>query len=159
MVGNNNRLEARVQHWPPTPAKHGLFRDVARVVKDAVSVPVCAVGRVTTVELANDILAAGDATWSAWSAPRSPNLTGKSAVVVGGGSGGLEAARRMARAGAEVTLAEVADHLRGQVAEWSLAPSRAEVADYIDWQARIGLPYPRSSGQRAAHLLGVPERT
>jgi dimethylglycine catabolism A len=30
IVGNNNWLEPRVQHWPPTPAPHGLFRGVAR---------------------------------------------------------------------------------------------------------------------------------
>jgi 2,4-dienoyl-CoA reductase-like NADH-dependent reductase (Old Yellow Enzyme family) len=61
MVGNNNRLEARVRHWPPTPAKPGLFREVAHTVKAAVSVPVAMVGRVTTLALANDIVAAGDA--------------------------------------------------------------------------------------------------
>ena len=61
MVGNNNRLEARVRHWPPTPAQPGLFRGVARTVKAAVSVPVAMVGRVTTLSLANDIVAAGDA--------------------------------------------------------------------------------------------------
>jgi 2,4-dienoyl-CoA reductase-like NADH-dependent reductase (Old Yellow Enzyme family) len=61
MVGNNNRLEARVQHWPPSPAPFGLFRAVARTIKRAVSVPVCAVGRITTAALANDLVAAGDA--------------------------------------------------------------------------------------------------
>lgn len=60
MVGNNNRLEARVRHWPPTPAPFGLFRSVARTIKEAVSVPVCAVGRITTAALANDLVAAGD---------------------------------------------------------------------------------------------------
>jgi 2,4-dienoyl-CoA reductase-like NADH-dependent reductase (Old Yellow Enzyme family) len=61
MVGNNNRLEPRVRHWPPTPAPPGLFRDVARTIKQAVDVPVCAVGRITTAALANDLLVAGDA--------------------------------------------------------------------------------------------------
>lgn len=61
MVGNNNRLEPRVRHWPPTPAPPGLFRDVARTVKQAVEVPVAAVGRITTAALANDLLVAGDA--------------------------------------------------------------------------------------------------
>jgi 2,4-dienoyl-CoA reductase-like NADH-dependent reductase (Old Yellow Enzyme family) len=60
MVGNNNRLEARVRHWPPTPAPFGLFRDVARTIKEAVTVPVCAVGRITTAALANDMVVAGD---------------------------------------------------------------------------------------------------
>jgi 2,4-dienoyl-CoA reductase-like NADH-dependent reductase (Old Yellow Enzyme family) len=61
MVGNNNYLEPRVQHWPPTPAPHGLFRGAARTIREAVSVPVCAVGRITSPATAADILAAGDA--------------------------------------------------------------------------------------------------
>ena len=61
MVGNNNWLEPRVQHWPPTPAPHGLFRGVARTIRAAVSVPVCAVGRVTDPALAAEIVADGDA--------------------------------------------------------------------------------------------------
>jgi thioredoxin reductase len=61
MVGNNNYLEARVRHWPPTPAPHGLFRGVARTIRDAVSVPVCAVGRITSPAMAADMLGNGDA--------------------------------------------------------------------------------------------------
>lgn len=61
MVGNNNRLEARVRHWPPTPAPEGLFRGVARTIREAVDVPVAAVGRIKTLDLANDIVTAGDA--------------------------------------------------------------------------------------------------
>lgn len=61
MVGNNNRFEARVRHWPPTPAAPGLFRDAAHVVTSAVSKPVAAVGRVLTLALANDMVDAGDA--------------------------------------------------------------------------------------------------
>ena len=36
MVGNNNRLEARVRHWPPTPAPPGLFRGTAHLDQAAV---------------------------------------------------------------------------------------------------------------------------
>lgn len=61
MVGNNNRLEARVRHWPPTPAQPGLFRLAAKMIREAVQVPVAAVGRITTAALANDLLVAGDA--------------------------------------------------------------------------------------------------
>lgn len=187
MVGNNNRLEPRVKHWPPTPAPHGLFRGVARVVKEAVSVPVCAVGRVNTVELANDMLVAGDAdlvgmvraqiadpdllSKSRAGHPedvrpcvgvnvcvngllegrplrcfvnpdvgheqdRPVTLSGRRAVVVGGGPAGLEAARRLAAADCAVTLAEASPHLGGQVAAWSRAPSRREVTDFLDWQRR-----------------------
>ena len=61
MVGNNNRLEPRVQHWPPTPAPPGLFRDRARIIRGAVVKPVAAVGRVLTLELANEMVVSGDA--------------------------------------------------------------------------------------------------
>ncbi|PWJ53875.1 2,4-dienoyl-CoA reductase [Quadrisphaera granulorum] len=61
MVGNNNRLEARVQHWPPTPAPPGTFRATARVIREAVTKPVAAVGRVLSLDLANDMVVAGDA--------------------------------------------------------------------------------------------------
>jgi dimethylglycine catabolism A len=61
MVGNNNWLEPRVRHWPPAPAPHGLFRGVARTIREAVSVPVCVVGRITSPAMAADMLANGDA--------------------------------------------------------------------------------------------------
>jgi 2,4-dienoyl-CoA reductase-like NADH-dependent reductase (Old Yellow Enzyme family) len=61
MVGNNNYFEPSVQHWPPTPAPHGLFRGAARTIREAVSVPVCAEGRITSPAMAADMLANGDA--------------------------------------------------------------------------------------------------
>ena len=62
MVGNNNRLEARTRHWPPTPARPGLFRHVVRTVKEYVeSVPVAGVGRILSLDLAEDIVVSGDA--------------------------------------------------------------------------------------------------
>lgn len=60
-AGNNTFKLARVDHWPPTPAPFGAFRHLARAVRAAVDVPVATVGRVTTLRLAEDILAAGDA--------------------------------------------------------------------------------------------------
>jgi dimethylglycine catabolism A len=60
-AGNNTFKLPRVDHWPPTPAPFGLFRHLARAVKSAVDLPVAAVGRVTTLALAEDILATGDA--------------------------------------------------------------------------------------------------
>ena len=60
-AGNNTRKMARVDHWPPTPAPFGTFRHLSRSVKGGVDVPVATVGRVTTVGLAEEILAAGDA--------------------------------------------------------------------------------------------------
>ena len=60
-AGNNTFKLARVEHWPPTPAPFGLFRHLSRAVKSAVDVPVATVGRVTTLEKAEEILASGDA--------------------------------------------------------------------------------------------------
>ncbi len=189
MVGNNNRLEPRVRHWPPTPAAHGLFRGVARTIKEAVDKPVCVVGRITTVAMANDILAAGDADLVGMVRAHiaDPELLPKSragrpldvrpciganvcvngllaeertaclvnpdvghegealtpagaaqgtAVVVGGGPAGLEAARRLAVAGLTVTLFESEPEVGGQFGAWSLAPSRTEFADFLRWQSR-----------------------
>lgn len=187
MVGNNNRFEARFRHWPPTPAPYGLFRDHARKIKDAVDKPVCAVGRVTTAELANDILVSGDADLVGMVRAHiaDPELLAKgragrthevrpcvganacvngllseqptsclvnpdvgheaepaatheggarSAVVVGAGPAGLEAARRLGAAGLHVTLYEANQRLGGQLAEWSRAPSRQEFARFVGWQ-------------------------
>lgn len=61
MVGNNNRYESRVRHWPPSPARPGLFRADAHVITEAVTKPVAAVGRILTLALANDLIEAGDA--------------------------------------------------------------------------------------------------
>jgi 2,4-dienoyl-CoA reductase-like NADH-dependent reductase (Old Yellow Enzyme family) len=60
-AGNNTFKLARVDHWPPTPAPFGAFRHLSRAVKSAVDVPVATVGRVTTLEMAEEILASGDA--------------------------------------------------------------------------------------------------
>jgi 2,4-dienoyl-CoA reductase-like NADH-dependent reductase (Old Yellow Enzyme family) len=189
MVGNNNRLEARVRHWPPTPAPFGLFRSVARTIKDAVGVPVCAVGRVTTTALANDLVAAGDTDLVGMvrahiadpdllvksrtgrtadvrpcvgvnvcvnnllaeepltclvnpdvghesEPPPDIDTAGTSAVVVGAGPAGLEAARRLAHRGYRVSLLERADVVGGQVLAWTGSTSRREVRRFLDWQLR-----------------------
>jgi 2,4-dienoyl-CoA reductase-like NADH-dependent reductase (Old Yellow Enzyme family) len=188
MVGNNNRLEPRVRHWPPTPAPFGLFRDVARTVKDAVSVPVCAVGRVTTAALANRIVADGDAdlvgmvrahiadpdllpTSRAGRAPDvrpcvganvcvngllaeqpltcmvnpdvgqpspapSHDPAGATALVVGAGPAGMEAARRLAERGYAVTVLERASQVGGQMLVWTASTSRREFRRFLEWQRR-----------------------
>ena len=189
MVGNNNRLDARVRHWPPTPAPHGLFRSVARTIKDAVSVPICAVGRVTTTALANDMITAGDTDLVGMVRahiadpdllPKSragrtqdvrpcvganvcvnrslagdpltclvnpdvghegkPGLAhdtgGTSAIVVGAGPAGMEAARRLAERGYAVSLIERAGTVGGQVLSWTDSTSRREVRLFLDWQLR-----------------------
>ncbi|MFE5707358.1 NAD(P)-binding protein [Rhodococcus koreensis] len=187
MVGNNNRLEARVRHWPPTPATPGLFRGVARTIKDAVDIPVCAVGRITTAELANDLLVKEEAdlvgmvraqiadpdllskTRSRHSVDIRPCVganvcvnelladrplaclvnpdagtphesletrivPGSSAVVVGAGPAGLEAARRLSYHGYRVTVFETESVIGGQMRTWITAPSRMEFHKFLDWQ-------------------------
>ncbi|WP_448612843.1 oxidoreductase [Modestobacter sp. URMC 112] len=189
MVGNNNRLEARVRHWPPTPAPFGLFRSVARTIKQALTVPVCAVGRITTAALANDMVVAGDTDLVGMvrahiadpellvksragraedvrpcvganvcvnrlldeeplaclvnpdvgyesEPPLSHDVAGASAVVVGAGPAGMEAARRLAERGYAVSLLERADAVGGQVLSWTGSTSRHEVRLFLDWQLR-----------------------
>lgn len=186
MVGNNNRLEARVRHWPPTPAPPGLFRHTARAVRQAVSVPVCVVGRVLDVELANDLIESGDAdlvgivrghiadpellpktrdgradevrpcvganvcvngllageplsclvnpdVGHVEESNADPQPGAGRAVVVGAGPAGLEAARRLAETGWQVTVLEQQPVCGGQLAAWSLAPSRREFTRWLDW--------------------------
>ncbi|MDQ3468515.1 MAG: FAD-dependent oxidoreductase, partial [Actinomycetota bacterium] len=64
-------------------------------------------------------------------------------LVIGGGPGGLEAARVAAARGHDVTLVEAAEELGGQ---WRLAghqPSRGQILDHLDWYghelARLGV--------------------
>jgi len=47
----------RARHWPPTPAKHGIFVDLAAAIKACVSVPVFTVGRIIDPLHANRIIA------------------------------------------------------------------------------------------------------
>lgn len=185
-AGNNTRKLARVDHWPPTPAPFGAFRHLSRAVKQAVDVPVATVGRVMTVELAEEIMASGDADLVGMvranvADPRllpkakageqrtirpcvganvcinslmehkplicmvnpevgrpaglidQPIGGSRSAVVVGGGPAGLEAARRLALRGFSTRLIEQADMLGGQMQLWSSTPSREEFKKIIKW--------------------------
>lgn len=47
----------RSRHWPPTPARHGLFVDLAAAIKSKISVPVFTVGRIIDPMLADQIVA------------------------------------------------------------------------------------------------------
>jgi dimethylglycine catabolism A len=58
---------------------------------------------------------------------------GRRAVVVGGGSAGLEAARRLAIGGWDTILLEREARLGGQVALWAETPSRIEFLRLVDW--------------------------
>ncbi|CAN0474783.1 unnamed protein product, partial [Laminaria digitata] len=59
----------------------------------------------------------------------------KTVAVIGGGPGGMEAARLAARRGHDVTLYEAAPVLGGQMAWSSAAPHRAEMGLLVDWWA------------------------
>ena len=61
IAGNNLERFARIRHWPPTPAPHGLFVELAAGIKRVVTVPVFCVGRVTDPAMAEEIVARGDA--------------------------------------------------------------------------------------------------
>lgn len=185
-AGNNTFKLPRVDHWPPTPAPVGAFRHLSRAVKAAVSVPVATVGRVTTLALAEEILAAGDADLVGMVrahiadpelVPKSRQgkieevrpciganvcinslldhkpLTclanpevgrpgyaksenwgkGRSAIVVGAGPAGLEAARRLAHGGWATTIMERDMEVGGQMGRWLRTPSRWEFQRLIHW--------------------------
>jgi dimethylglycine catabolism A len=189
-AGNNTFKLARVDHWPPTPAPFGAFRHLSRAVRTAVpEVPVATVGRVTTLRLAEQILAAGDADLVGMVRahiadpellPKSragrvvevrpciganvcinsllahkpltclanPDVgqpgrdfsedwgRGGSAIVVGAGPAGLEAARRLAIGGWKTSLVERDSTLGGQMARWLQTPSRQEFRRLVDWWER-----------------------
>jgi 2,4-dienoyl-CoA reductase-like NADH-dependent reductase (Old Yellow Enzyme family) len=188
-AGNNTRKMARVDHWPPTPAPFGAFRHLSRTVKEAVGLPIATVGRVTTLELAEEILREGDAdlvgmvrahiadprllpkgrsgeargtrpcvganvcinalldhkTLTCMVNPElgrpagamdRPIAAARSALVVGAGPAGLEAARRLALRGFATSLVEASGALGGQMALWSRTPSRLEFQRIIDWWGR-----------------------
>ncbi len=61
VAGTNYDRIMRMEHWPPTPAPHGLFVPLAAALKAKVDVPVFASGRVTDPRMAERILANGDA--------------------------------------------------------------------------------------------------
>ena len=68
-----------------------------------------------------------------------PQVVAKSAAkkkvaVVGGGPGGLEAARVLVERGHEVTLFEANDRLGGQLGLAALAPRRRDLQGIIDWR-------------------------
>src|ERR1700722_5296052 len=87
-AGNNTFKLPRVDHWPPTPAPFGVFRHLSRAVKSAIDLPVATVGRVTTLALAEEILAAGDADLVGMVRAHiaDPELMPKSRAVGGAGS-------------------------------------------------------------------------
>ena len=51
----------RSRHWAPTPAPHGLFISLAAAIREVVDIPVFGVGRVTSPQHAERIIASGQA--------------------------------------------------------------------------------------------------
>ncbi len=60
-AGTNYDRIMRMEHWPPTPAPHGLYVSLAAALKAKVDIPVFTTGRVTDPRLAEQILAQGQA--------------------------------------------------------------------------------------------------
>ena len=50
-----------MEHWPPTPAPHGLFVPLAAGIKSQVAIPVFTAGRITDPAMANTIIERGEA--------------------------------------------------------------------------------------------------
>ena len=61
IAGTNMDRLLRAEHWPPTPARHGLFVHLAAAIRSAVELPVFTVGRITDPVQAERILAGGEA--------------------------------------------------------------------------------------------------
>ncbi|GAA5652597.1 mycofactocin system FadH/OYE family oxidoreductase 1 [Geodermatophilus obscurus] len=64
-----------------------------------------------------------------------PDGAGRRVTVVGGGPAGLEAARVLATAGADVRLVERSDRLGGALRLVAALPGRSRFADLADWLA------------------------
>ena len=61
IAGTNMDRLLRAEHWPPTPAQHGLFVHLAAGIRAGVELPVFTVGRITDPVQAERILAGGEA--------------------------------------------------------------------------------------------------
>ncbi|MDH3668354.1 MAG: FAD-dependent oxidoreductase [Paracoccaceae bacterium] len=61
IAGTNYDRIQRMEHWPPTPAPHGLYVPLAAGIKARVAIPVFTTGRITDPAMAEDIVARGDA--------------------------------------------------------------------------------------------------
>lgn len=61
VAGSGNNLErfARVDHWPPTPARHGLHEHLAAALREATDRPVAALGRIVSPAHADRLIADG----------------------------------------------------------------------------------------------------
>ena len=190
IAGNNLDRIHRTTHWPPTPAPHGLFVPLATGIREVVSLPVFAVGRIVDPVHAETILAEGKADMVGMTRAHiadpdlvtkaregrledirpcvganvcikralagaritcvhnpetarehelgavHPTKSARDVAVIGGGPGGLEAARVLAERGHRVALYEADTHLGGQFALRASIPNWEEFRAVIDWRRR-----------------------
>jgi 2,4-dienoyl-CoA reductase-like NADH-dependent reductase (Old Yellow Enzyme family)/thioredoxin reductase len=61
IAGTNMDRVQRWEHWPPTPAPHGLFVELAAAIKAVVRIPVFVTGRITDPRDAERVLRDGKA--------------------------------------------------------------------------------------------------
>ena len=61
IAGTNMDRIQRWEHWPPTPAPHGLFVELAAAIKAVVAVPVFVTGRITDPRDAEAVIRDGKA--------------------------------------------------------------------------------------------------
>ena len=61
IAGTNMDRIGRAEHWPPTPARHGLYVHLAAGIRSVVELPVFTVGRITDPMHAERILVNGEA--------------------------------------------------------------------------------------------------
>lgn len=211
-AGTNLDRFARVDHWPPAPAAHGLYAHLAAGIKSVTTRPVAAVGRIIDPRMADQLIASGicDLVAMVRATIADPDLVKKAAagrldeirpcvgassgcidrilqdeearciynpiigherewgemdraklsrrvVVIGGGPGGLEAARVAATRGHTVILLERARRLGGAVLDMARKPGREELGGIAAWLSsevlRLGVDVRLKTEASVANVL------
>jgi 2,4-dienoyl-CoA reductase (NADPH2) len=187
-VGTNLEQFPRVDHWPPSPAPHGLYTGLAARIKSITARPVAALCRIVDPRMADRLVADGtcDLVAVVRATFADPDFVAKAAAgrfedirkcvgansgcvdriqlgeearciynpvtgrevawgamdravkprrvaVVGGGPGGLEAARVAAERGHHVVLFERSGRLGGAALVVGRKPGRSELLGIPEW--------------------------